>query len=173
MRDAMRVRLIPEPLSTERFAPYGDVLVAPSDFGRVFFDSALQNLRPGARPSLSITHTAAQEQWPLEITRMERHEFSSQSFVPLAVSRWLILVTASDADGGPDALQLRAFVAGPRHGVTYHAGTWHYPLNPLDGAAQFAVLMWCDGTSADEEFRALSEPVVVERPSQRRPSQET
>ncbi|MGE0426324.1 MAG: ureidoglycolate lyase, partial [Reyranellaceae bacterium] len=76
--------------------------------------------------------------------------------VPLDVSRWLIVVCPHAADGGPDAAKAVAFVAGPGQGVTYRANTWHHGLTVLDRAARFAVLMWRDGGSTDEEFVKVS-----------------
>lgn len=158
------MRIIAQPLTPEAFAPYGDVLAPPSDFGRAYFDEGLRNARAAARPSLSVSHARPLAGLPLEAKVMERHEFSSQSFLPLDVSRWLVIVAPSAADGGPDPSRAVAFVAGPGHGVTYHAGTWHHPVTPLDRPARFAVFMWRDGTSADEEFRALAAPFTVDLP---------
>src|SRR5438046_4391112 len=93
---------------------------------------------------------------------MERHEFSSQSFLPLDVARWLVVVAPAGADGGPDPSRAVAFLAGPGQGVTYHAGTWHHPLTILDRPARFAVVMWRDGTSTDEEFGTLAAPVLID-----------
>ena len=62
---------------------------------------------------------------------------------------------------GKATSRLRAFVARAGQGVTYAMGTWHHPLTVLDGPASFAVLMWRDGTSADEEFVPVSSPVTV------------
>jgi ureidoglycolate lyase len=96
---------------------------------------------------------------------LERHEFSSQSFMPLDVSRWLVVVAPYGADGGPDPSRASAFVAGPGQGVTYHMGTWHHGLTALDRPARFAVFMWRDGTGTDEEFRQLAQPFTVQVPA--------
>jgi ureidoglycolate lyase len=159
------MRITAEPLTPQAFEPYGDVLAPPEDFGRVYFDAGLQSGRAGARPSLSMVHVPARAGLPLEVKVMERHEFSSQSFVPLDVSRWLIVVAPPAADGGPDASRAVAFVAGPGQGVTYRLGTWHHPVTVLDRPARFAVFMWRDGTRADEEFRTLATPFTVDLPS--------
>jgi ureidoglycolate lyase len=99
---------------------------------------------------------------PLEATVMERHEFSSQSFVPLDVSRWVVVVAPAGPDGGPDPSRAVAFLPAPGQGVTYHANTWHHPLTILDRPARFAVFMWRDGTTTDEEFRTLGTPFTVD-----------
>jgi ureidoglycolate lyase len=140
------------PLTAEAFAPYGDLLTPPREFGRSYFEEALANGRPGARPSLSLAHRAPLEQPVLHSDLLERHEFSSQSFVPLDVSRWLIMACPHAAGGGPDAAKAVAFVAGPGQGVTYRANTWHHGLTVLDRAAHFAIFMWRDGGPTDEEF---------------------
>ena len=70
--------------------------------GRTYFDGALGNLRPAARPSLSLARREELSSLPLTATQMERHEFSSQSFVPLEAGRWLVIVAPHAAGGGPD-----------------------------------------------------------------------
>jgi ureidoglycolate lyase len=93
---------------------------------------------------------------------MERHEFSSQSFLALDVARWLVIVAPKADGGGPDARRARAFLAGPGQGITYHADTWHHPLTVLDRAARFAVLIWLENSKTDEEFVTLAEPFTVD-----------
>jgi ureidoglycolate lyase len=88
---------------------------------------------------------------PLKSELMERHEFSSQTFVPVDVTRWLIVVAPHAAKGGPDMAGARAFVATGKQGVTYKPNTWHHGLTTLDEPGRFAVFMWRAGTR-DEEF---------------------
>jgi ureidoglycolate lyase len=83
---------------------------------------------------------------------MERHLHSSQSFIPIEAGRWLVLVAPHGADGGPDMTRARAFLARPDQGVTYGADVWHHPSTVFDRIARFAIVMWKDGTSADDEF---------------------
>jgi len=155
----------PEPLRAEAFAPFGDVLEAPPAPGRLFFGEGLANRRPGAAPSLAVARVPQLGSLPLIATRMERHEFSSQSFLALDVARWLVVVAPKAGDGRPDTAQARAFLAGPGQGVTYHAGTWHHPLAVLDRQACFAVLIWLEHSPTDEEFVTLDEPFTVEVPT--------
>lgn len=159
------MRIIAQPLTAEAFAPFGDVLAPPTEPGRTYFEKGLKNGRAGAWPSLSVTHARPLAALPLRATMLERHEFSSQSFMPLDVSRWLVVVAPYGAEGGPDPSRAIAFVAGPGQGVTYHMGTWHHGLTALDRPARFAVFMWRDGTSTDEEFRPLAAPFTVQVPA--------
>jgi ureidoglycolate lyase len=89
---------------------------------------------------------------PLEVKLLERHEFSSQTFVPLDVGRWLVVVCARAPLGGPDVAHGRALIAGPDRGITYRTNTWHHGFTVLDRPGRFAMFMWLDGSSGDEEF---------------------
>jgi ureidoglycolate lyase len=158
------MQIIAEPLTETAFAPYGDVLAAPAEFGRAYFDEGLKSGRTSAWPSLSVSRVRPLASLPLEAKVMERHEFSSQSFLPLDVSRWLVVVAPHAADGGPDTARAVAFLVRPGQGVTYRANTWHHPLTILDRPGRFAVVMWRDGSKTDEEFRTLATPFTVRLP---------
>lgn len=150
------------PLTAEAFAPFGEVLTVPAAPGREYFVRALANGRPATWPSLSLTLRERSSE-PLTVTQMERHAFSSQRFVPLGPARWLVLVVPHAAAGGPDMARTAALVAGPGQGVTYGADVWHHGLTVLAAPARFAVFMWRDGTTDDEEFVDV-EPFTVELP---------
>ena len=154
-----------EPLTAAAFAPFGQVIERVPSLGRVYTSEALANGRPDAKASLSMTHAAPLATPKLVATRMERHEFSSQSFVPVDVSRYLVIVAPHGTDGRPDASQLKAFVASGTQGVTYGMNVWHHPMTVLDRSGQFAIFMWLDGGRGDEEFVDLQEPVTIEFPA--------
>ncbi|MCC7411106.1 MAG: ureidoglycolate lyase [Gammaproteobacteria bacterium] len=160
----MPVEVLAEPLTCAAFAPFGTVIESLSKPGRVFFNDDLGSARPRARFDLSLARLEPMAALTLEATELERHEFSSQTFLPLDVGRYLVIVAPSAPDGGPSVAGARAFVADGRQGITYRRNTWHHGLKVLDRPAQFAVLMWCDGTSGDEEFRALAQPFTVTVP---------
>ncbi len=154
-----------QPLTAAAFAPFGQVIERPADFGRVYFSETLANGRPAAKGSLSLTKSRPIETPALTATKMERHAFSSQSFVPLDVSRYLVLVAPHGAEGKPDHTKLQAFVARGDQGVTYGMNVWHHPLCVLDRPGQFAVFMWLDGGKGDEEFVDLPAPFTVAFPA--------
>lgn len=157
------MRLIVQALTAEAFAPYGDVLTAPAEPGRAYFESGLGNARPNARPSVSVAHRAPIGGLPLDVSMLERHEFSSQTFVPIDASRWVIIVCPHASAGGPDITKAEAFVATGWQGVTYRPNTWHHGLTVLDRPGHFAVFMWRDGTTGDEEFVPVA-PFAVDAP---------
>jgi hypothetical protein len=78
--------IIAEPLRAEDFAPFGDVLEAPKESGRSYFNGTLGNGRTAVTPSLSIARVQ-----------------------PLAT---LPLSAPKPANGGPDASKARRL----RHG---------------------------------------------------------
>jgi ureidoglycolate lyase len=146
------LEIVPQPLTKEAFAPFGDVIDMPTAAGRFYHDAALGNLNARAAASLSVALKAETTARPFVSQEMERHEYSSQTFIPVDVGRWLIVVAPHAAAGGPDMAAARAFIADGTTGVTYKANTWHHGLTTLDRPGSFAVFMWKAGTVEDEEF---------------------
>ena len=146
------MEIVPQPLTKEAFAPFGDVIDVPNEAGRTYYEDALGNLRPTAHASLSVSLKLETPDRPLRADLLERHEFSSQTFVPIDVARWLIVVAPHAAAGGPDTKSVRAFIATGLQGVTYKPNTWHHGLTVLDKPGRFAVFMWRVGGKGDEEF---------------------
>lgn len=155
------MEIVAEPLTEAAFHEFGQVIECLTEPGRKFFNDALANSRPGAKVDLSLARLNPVSGSKLLARELERHEYSSQTFLPIRVSRYLVIVAPGDADGGPDAAGARAFVANGRQGLTYHLNTWHHGLTVLDAPGEFAVLMWCDGGAGDEEFRTLDSPFSV------------
>ena len=160
------------PLSAEAFAPFGDVVSAGLGTSRgwsanqgtaVRFDwcAKLFNGRAHARPNLAVYRSVPLPA-PVALRLLERHPHSTQTFLPMIAARYLVCVAPAAAGGGPDLDGLRAFVCLPGQGVSYAAGTWHHPIVALDSPAEFAVLVWEDGTAADCEEQPLARPVLVE-----------
>lgn len=76
---------------------------------------------------------------------LERHEYTTQSFLPMAgpdgPSRYLIIVALPSKDTGkPDWSTLRAFVATTQQGFTYKPNVWHHPAIALDKTLDFACI---------------------------------
>ncbi|KAH0420486.1 hypothetical protein CcaCcLH18_13998 [Colletotrichum camelliae] len=110
---------------------------------------------------------------------LERHPFTTQTFVPLAASAgvphaaYLVIVaptlpstaeeeedsslpapkTGGKGPGLPDLANLKAFVATPGQAVTYGAGTWHAPmvaLGPPGTAIDFVVTQFASGVGVED-----------------------
>ena len=157
------MELIPRPLTVEAFAPYGDVVEAPAKPGRAYFEASLGNLRQAAQPRLWMLTKLPVAGLPLDITSLERHQFSSQTFVPIEIGRWLVVVAPRRADGGPDVERAQAFLPTQFQGVSYKPNTWHSGLNVFDKRARLTVFMWLDGSAADEEIVPVPTIRVLEK----------
>lgn len=63
----------------------------------------------------------------LKVKMLERHRFTTQSFIPMGSDvKFLVVVT----DGGdkPNLDNLKAFVATDKQGVCYGRAVWHAPM---------------------------------------------
>jgi ureidoglycolate lyase len=157
------MKLVIEPISAEAFAPHGTLVRAPADVARARFPTALSNLRAGAQATLSASRAMPQT-LPLTGTVMERHRFSSQTFFPLDVARYVVVVAPHAPGGKPDMARARAFLVPGDAAITYAADSWHHPMIALDRMACFSVLLWRDGTADDIETVDLDQPFeLVER----------
>lgn len=158
-----------EPLSPENFSPFGDVVSAGLKAGSaanqgtaIRFDwcAELVNKRTGARPNLAVFRSTPLE-LPVEIKLLERHPENTQAFIPMLVSRFLIVAAPNLASGDPDVRSLRAFLCLPGQGINYRAGVWHHPIIALDQPAEFAMLAWEDGSPRDCEEHYLAESLQI------------
>ncbi len=163
MRKVIGVEGPPEiravPIDRDAFAQFGDLVDVVASGDRTGMAGGIENRQTNVRFHLSTIRIAPSPA-PLAINVMERHSFSSQTFLPLDAARYLLCVAQDDPDGWPDLKTLRAFVVPKGTGITYRAGTWHHPMIALDDAASFAIMMWC-GDELDEEFVDLEKPVTI------------
>ncbi|GAA5986251.1 hypothetical protein JCM10908_006475 [Rhodotorula pacifica] len=107
-------------------------------------------------------------QWNVEV--LERHEFSSQAFVPMGGTpaqdgegQYLVLVALPGTDGQPDLSTLRAFTATHTQGISYRPNVWHAPLISLgEDKHDFACIVHETGVpEVDCEIKWFEEGVVA------------
>lgn len=149
-----------EPLDAARFAPFGDLVANDGAERRRFLPAATAAGEGSGELRFWASHVAPVP-LPLEVRRLECHPWAAQTFVPLVVSRWIVIVAPSGADGLPDEDGLRAFVAGPGVGISYRRGTWHNGTTVTGSAGTFAVLMWRRDAGDDDRFHDLRQPVRI------------
>jgi ureidoglycolate lyase len=138
--------LKPQPLTSEVFAPYGEVIghFAAGDrrtinYGNTirFHDLARLDLEANhGTPLVSIFRSKPLQQ-PIFIKVMERHPLSSQAFYPLSARPYLVVVAG---DGEFRAINIEAFLAGPTQGVNYRRGIWHHYSLALGEVSDFLVI---------------------------------
>lgn len=158
------VTLRPLPLTTERFAPFGDVIetvntrrgsMNESRFDR--FDD-LACIDVDDRVSISIARSRSATSLPYRFEVVERHPRGSQAFVPLDPFRFVVVVAPPGE--AVEARDLQAFVTNGRQGINYRRGTWHMPLIALEAGQRFLVIdRASDGPNCDEHV--LDEAVLL------------
>lgn len=163
----MPVKLTPQPLTRERFAPYGDVVestsieMQPMNEARFerFDDLCNIDVDDSGHVAVSITRCRAPTALPLRIVMVERHPLGSQAFVPLKPCRMVVVVAPPGET--VEAGELKAFVTNGRQGINYHRGTWHMPLIAFDAGQEFLIIDYAGGEPNCEQHE-LDEVVVVE-----------
>jgi ureidoglycolate lyase len=151
------------PLTSEAFAPFGDVLQAVGAPDKIineghcgrFHDRAALDFGEDGRAGISI-FDAEPRDLPYRLDLVERHPEGSQAFLPMHAHPWLVIVAEAGDIPGP----IHAFVAAPGQGVNFHKGTWHGVLTPLHAPGLFAVVDRIGSTPNLQEFR-LPAPIIV------------
>jgi ureidoglycolate lyase len=149
-----------EQLSADVFAPFGDVASRPIVERRRYLPTMLNRSDAAQTFSFWISSVPAVCTLPLRVTRLERHPYSAQTFVPLGSARYLVIVCARNASADPNLETLRGFVARPEQVVTYGRNVWHHPMAVLDSAMEFAVAMALTGQPDDDVFCNLDQIVT-------------
>jgi ureidoglycolate lyase len=132
------------PLTTQAFAPFGDVIEAPGHspipinqgYAERFTDLAHVDVAAeGGKLNVSIV-TARPRPLPIAIRLMERHPLGSQVFQPLQDRPWIVLVCRDPRESA----SYEAFAATGRQGINYARNVWHHPLLVLDDDSRFLVI---------------------------------
>lgn len=147
-------------LSAKALAPYAIILKAKD--GK--FTDVPEVLEKGDTPghhAFAILCPKPAEGGRVSIASLERHPHSTQSFLPLSVGRWIVLVAPTRPDGTPDAANAKAFLAGPEDAVCIARNVWHAGLTVLDQPAEFAMMMWRADAGDDGVVAELDQPIVL------------
>ncbi|OXT00456.1 Ureidoglycolate hydrolase [Notoacmeibacter marinus] len=148
--------LIAEPLSSDAFAPFGDVLEAAGEPARLINDGACGRWHDLAaldftdgRAGISLFRADIRS-LPYRFDLVERHPNGSQAFIPMEAVPFLVIVAPGEGDrpGAP-----HAFVTRPGEAINFHRGVWHGVLTPIAGNGLFAVIDRIGEGANLEEFR--------------------
>jgi ureidoglycolate lyase len=138
--------IVPEPLTQESFALYGDVIEVNDDLNHYAInDGYTQRYHDLAKVDVSENngHTlinifrSTPLQQPIAIKMMERHPLSSQAFIPMGDEPYLVVVAPK---GDFKAELIEVFLASADQGVNYHKGTWHHYCLALHKTSNFLVV---------------------------------
>ena len=153
--------LTARPLTREAFIPYGQVLMAIGDDAqRQEFAASLKNHRVQATLNMAFLLSKPSNP-PWRLHTLERHPYSSQSFVPVQGTRYLVAVCPSSEAGEPVLDCLELFIADGDQAVTYNPDVWHAPHAVLDGPGKFIMLRWDVGNADDTELFPLNPPIAL------------
>ncbi len=163
----MTITLKAEPLTSERFAPFGDVIetsrkqsVAMNSARFERFDNLCNvDMSDDGPVAVSIARCRTPTSLPLRLDMVERHPLGSQAFVPLTPCT-MVLVVAPPGES-VDAGDLRAFVTNGRQGVNYHRGTWHMPLISFSEGSEYLVIDR-GGSEPNCEQHSFAEAILLE-----------
>lgn len=152
--------MIPPALSAEAVAPFATVLRAKD--GK--FTDLPEVLEVGDTPghhAFAILCPQPIATGTVAISSLERHPHSTQSFVPIKVGRWIVLVAPSLPDGSPDAANAKAFLAGPEDAICIGRNIWHAGLTVFDRPAEVAMMMWRADAGDDGIVHELATPITL------------
>jgi len=156
---------VSQTISAKDFAPFGTLIHRPDTAGqRQFYSDWLGVEKDGLAPVFHVNRMEPAS-LPMQVGKLEKHPHAAQSFVPLDVSRYLVTVAPSLADGAPDLDAIVSFELPASVGVIYAPGVWHAGASVLDRTGSFAVLMW-RGASDDDVFTDI-EVVTLLAPIER------
>jgi len=162
-------KITPTKLTRETFVSYGDVIEVNDKsnhfgindgFSERYHDLAKIDVNANNGKTLVSIFRSTPVSLPVIIKKMERHPLSSQSFIPIGEQPYLVIVAPAKEF---DEAAIEVFVASPRQGVNYHAGTWHHYSLALNDVSDFLVIdRGGDGNNCDEV--KLENPFTVELP---------
>lgn len=156
--------LIPIPLTSTNFAPYGEVIEARGaaksiNYGHTkrYHDLAAIDTDAKSGQTLVNIFRSTPLPQPIKIEIMERHPLSSQLFMPLSDNPYLVVVAPK---GEFDESKIEVFLAASNQGVNYRAGTWHHYSLALNAVSDFLVVdRGGDGYNCDEV--KLANPIII------------
>ena len=141
----MRV-LHPEPLTAERFAPFGQVIELekayhyPINEGLTTRYHDLVQADTNDQKGRTIVSVFRSNPIPLphNIIKMERHPLGSQAFLPTHQRPFLVLVAPAGEQVHVDDLQL--FITNGQQGINLAKNTWHHFQLVLGEQSDFIVI---------------------------------
>ncbi|NLC77596.1 MAG: hypothetical protein GX750_08250 [Clostridia bacterium] len=132
------------PIDAKSFEPYGQVIEARGvpqiinqGTGKRYNNLAEVDMTEGTGViNLGILHTQAMEP---SFNLMERHHYTSQTFIPLNGTRSLVAVAPPQLDQ-PQVDQIEVFILEGNQGVNFNRKTWHHTLIPIDGPGECIIM---------------------------------
>ena len=125
-------------INKENFFQYGQLISTKdvnseninSDTTKSFYDLVdIEILGDNNQCRINI-FKAKKRQFPLEINMLENHPFSSQSFIPLQNTSFIVVVAPISKT--PNLELLEAFKVPSEEGINFKPKVWHFPLIAIE-----------------------------------------
>tara|TARA_Y100001970_G_scaffold99247_1_gene124820 strand:+ start:776 stop:1270 length:495 start_codon:yes stop_codon:yes gene_type:complete len=134
------MRLNLKKINKENFSQYGQLISTKdikskninSDTTKSFYDLVdIEILGENNQCRINI-FKAKKRKFPLEINMLENHPFSSQSFIPLQNTSFIVVV--APISNTPNLKLLEAFIVPTEEGINFKPKVWHFPLIAIENS---------------------------------------
>lgn len=163
----MRV-LQPEPLTAERFAPFGQVIELDKAYHYPINEGLTTRYHDlvqadtsdeGGRTIVNVFRTNPIP-LPHKIIKMERHPLGSQAFLPTHNRPFLVLVAPHSEEVRVEDLQL--FITNGQQGINLFKNTWHHFQLVLGEQSDFIVIDRGGTGNNLQEVNVIGDAVIPE-----------
>ena len=121
-------------ISKDNFSKYGQ-LISTQDFEsqnineettKSFYDLVNIEIYGADKKCRVNIFKSIKRNFPLEINMLENHPLSSQAFIPLQKTNFIVVV--APISNKPDINLIETFLISPEEGINFKPKVWHYPL---------------------------------------------
>ena len=153
-------------ITKDNFSLYGDLISIRNKISedinknttQSFFDLAnIKIIGEDKNPRLNI-FSAKKRSFPLVIDMLEMHPLSSQVFLPMSKSDFLVLVAPIDIK--PNLNKIQCFKVLNGDGVNFKCKVWHFPLISIHDA-NFITIDKKDAKKNTEIFKFTDEKKFI------------
>tara|TARA_Y100001970_G_C13699948_1_gene586677 strand:- start:32 stop:526 length:495 start_codon:yes stop_codon:yes gene_type:complete len=132
------MNLVIKKINKENFSPFGQLISTKgfngesinSNTTQSFYDLVnIEILGKNKQCRINIFKTK-KRQFPLEIDMLENHPFSSQSFIPLQKTSFIVVV--APISNTPNINSIEAFLVPSEEGINFKPKIWHFPLIAIE-----------------------------------------
>ena len=128
------MNLIIKEVNKENFSKFGQIISTKdiksesinSDTTKSFYDIVNIEILGNDNQCRINIFEAKKREFPLEINMLENHPLSSQAFIPLQKTKFIVVVAPISKE--PDINLLEAFHISHDEGINFKPKVWHFPL---------------------------------------------
>ena len=130
----MKIIIRPKKITRKNFKKFGDVISTKKiksinindGYAKRFNNLCSINTSSKKGKTIMSIFSAKKRKFPMNIKMMENHPLSSQSFVPMNETTFLVFVAPKGKR--PNTKKIKCFIVPTQTGINYKPGIWHFPL---------------------------------------------